>query len=75
MKHPENPETSAKTKEIEAMLKGKIDADKEEKKKIMRELQLKYHPDKCEEEFAKTVFQYVQGAKPWFMQEEERSKK
>jgi len=41
-----------------------------EKKKILRDLQLQYHPDKNDDPLAKTVFQFVQGSKPWFMQEQ-----
>lgn len=42
----------------------------EDKKKMMRELQLEYHPDKNDDPLAKTVFQFVQGAKPWYMQDQ-----
>ncbi|CAD7926693.1 unnamed protein product [Amoebophrya sp. A120] len=67
--HPDDPKTAKHTKEVEAVLKQHAGKSSEEKKKVLRDLQLKYHPDKCEDPFAKTVFQFVQGAKPWFLQD------
>jgi DnaJ-class molecular chaperone len=51
------------------LFRKKMSAPQDEKKKLVRELQLKYHPDKCEDKFAKTVFQFVNSNKPWFMQD------
>ncbi|CAD7949339.1 unnamed protein product [Amoebophrya sp. A25] len=67
--HPDDPNTAKHTKEVESILKAHAGKNAEEKKKVLRDLQLKYHPDKNEEKFAKTVFQFVQGSKPWFLQD------
>ena len=45
--------------------------DVEKRKKLIRKLQLKYHPDKAssdsKKEVAKIVFQFVEGVKPFFL--------
>lgn len=70
IEYSENPATKAKQLEIERKLADNKGKSAEEKKKMLRELQLEYHPDKNDDPLAKTVFQFVQGSKPWFMQDQ-----
>ena len=70
LKYSDDPATAQRQKEIEKRLLDSKNKNAEEKKKLMRELQLEYHPDKNDDPLAKTVFQFVQGAKPWYMQDQ-----
>ena len=58
MKHYDNPETAKHTKETEQMLQQNKNASADDKKKLMRELQLKYHPDKNDDPLAKDSICY-----------------
>jgi len=37
------------------------------RKKVLKDLMLEYHPDKNSGEHAKEVFQFINGARGWFL--------
>jgi len=60
---------SPEVKAIEKRLHGMMDKPLAERKKVMKELMLEFHPDKNSAEHAKEVFQYVNNSKSWFLHE------
>lgn len=60
---------SPEVKAIERRLHGMMDKPLAERKKVMKELMLEFHPDKNSAEHAKEVFQYVNNSKSWFLHE------
>eukprot|EP00930_Biecheleria_cincta_P087110 TRINITY_DN76366_c0_g1_i1.p1 TRINITY_DN76366_c0_g1~~TRINITY_DN76366_c0_g1_i1.p1 ORF type:complete len:649 (+),score=86.29 TRINITY_DN76366_c0_g1_i1:60-2006(+) len=56
-------------KAVEKRLHGLMDKPLAERKKVMKELMLEFHPDKNSAEHAKEVFQYVNNSKSWFLHE------
>lgn len=56
-------------KAVAKQLRDAMDKPLPERKKALKELMLEYHPDKNHGDHAKDVFQYVNNAKSWFLQE------
>lgn len=54
-------------KSVESKLRSTMGAPLEERKKVYKALLLEYHPDKNSDPAAKEVFQYVNGARDWYL--------
>lgn len=67
----QNVDSSAppEVKAVEKRLHGLMDKPLADRKKVMKELMLEFHPDKNSAPHAKEVFQYVNNSKSWFLHE------
>lgn len=67
----QNVDSSAppEVKAVEKRLHGLMDKPLADRKKVMKELMLEYHPDKNSAPHAKEMFQYVNNSKSWFLHE------
>lgn len=55
--------------QVERRLRGCMEKPVAERKKVLRELMLEYHPDKNNEEHAKDIFQFINASRGWFLKE------
>eukprot|EP00929_Paragymnodinium_shiwhaense_P095799 TRINITY_DN57093_c0_g1_i1.p1 TRINITY_DN57093_c0_g1~~TRINITY_DN57093_c0_g1_i1.p1 ORF type:complete len:883 (-),score=104.12 TRINITY_DN57093_c0_g1_i1:134-2782(-) len=65
----EDPELKKKKQEVEKKLRANMDASAADRKKVLRELMLEYHPDKTDDPLAKDVFQFINASRGWFLKE------
>jgi hypothetical protein len=63
------PELRKLKTDIEKKLRSEMDADLADRKKVVKDLMLEYHPDKNSSQYAKEVFQYINASKGWFLHE------
>lgn len=61
------PELRRLKQQVEKQLKDQMEAPIADRKKVMKALQLEYHPDKNSSPYAKEVFQYINASKGWFL--------
>eukprot|EP00928_Gymnodinium_smaydae_P030804 TRINITY_DN22796_c0_g1_i1.p1 TRINITY_DN22796_c0_g1~~TRINITY_DN22796_c0_g1_i1.p1 ORF type:complete len:956 (+),score=195.45 TRINITY_DN22796_c0_g1_i1:87-2954(+) len=64
---PETEELERQKAEVERRMRSQMDAPVEDRKRILRELMLQYHPDKNSAANAKEVFQFVNASRSWFL--------
>lgn len=66
---PDEFNADKETKAVHAQLQGALCCPLEERKQLVRQLQLKYHPDKNpgKEEVYTLVFQFLMNHKEWFL--------
>jgi len=63
----DDPELQKHTQDVERKMRALIDAPIAERKRVLRELMLEYHPDKNSDPFAKEVFQFINASRGWFL--------
>jgi len=63
----DSAEVKAKKLAVERKLRDLMSSPLAERKKVLRELMLEFHPDKSSDPFAKEVFQFVNASRAWFL--------
>jgi len=67
---PEDAEPLKQQKrEVLKRMRSLMDSPIAERKKVLRELMLEYHPDKNSDQYAKEIFQFINANKGWFLSE------
>mmetsp|Transcript_1027 Transcript_1027/g.1918 ORF Transcript_1027/g.1918 Transcript_1027/m.1918 type:complete len:120 (-) Transcript_1027:8-367(-) len=64
-----DPMVPQKKLEIEQRLRSFMSAPVPDRKKVLRDMMLEYHPDKNAHESATELFQFVNSAREWFLAE------
>lgn len=54
-------------KAVEKRMRAQMNEPLAIRKKVLKDLMLEYHPDKNSDEHAKEVFQFINGARGWFL--------
>jgi len=59
--------TCQEAKAVEKRMRAQMNEPLAIRKKVLKDLMLEYHPDKNSGEHAKEVFQFINGARGWFL--------
>jgi hypothetical protein len=60
--------TTPETREVEKKMRAMMNEPLAVRKKMLKDLMLEHHPDKNDgSETAKEVFQFINGARGWFL--------
>lgn len=65
----DSAEVKEKKMVVERKLRDLMDKPLAERKKVLRQMILEYHPDKSSDEHAKEVFQFINASRAWFLAE------
>lgn len=65
----EEGEVNQKKLELERRLRDLMSKPLSERKKVLRELMLEYHPDKNSDPNATEIFQFINASRGWFLSE------